>query len=475
MLTEAAATELFTTRARQVKPGFVPDGSVSEVCRRLDRLPLALELASTRVKLMSTSEMLSRFDRRLALLSAGRRDLPARQATMRAALDWSYDLLPDEEQRVFRALSVFAASFELAAAEAVCGAGLDVLQSLVDKSLLRLGESGRFFLLETTHEYGRDRAEELGETSELSRRHAVWFLDLARGADRELRTSDQSVWLERLWADAENFRAVLRWALAEDVPRGLELADTLQRVWGMHGRNAELCRWYEEALAAGGVPPARRAASLSSYAAALLQCDLLTEAETASRESVAVHRSLGDKTGEAESLNQLSSVRWAQGATDDAIALRTETLTIYRDAGDRPGLARSLHLLGESVRDAGDLDRGRELLAEAAATDMELGDRRSAMTSLHSLGDLELDARDPERAAAQYREALAICRELDDERSEAYCLAGLACVAQLEGDQRKARRLWADTIGIEERIGQRLLAKERARYEAILAGPTETS
>jgi predicted ATPase len=187
-LDDAAAQELFVSRARHLQPGFEPDETVAEICQRLDRLPLALELASTRVKLMSTVQMLDRIERRLNLLSKGKRDAPDRQATMRGTIGWSYDLLSDREQALFRELGVFAGSFELEAAEAVCGADLDDLQSLIDKSLVRRDGRGRFFLLELTHEYALERLQAAGDEAGLRRapRRLVPAARKARGRAPEL-------------------------------------------------------------------------------------------------------------------------------------------------------------------------------------------------------------------------------------------------------------------------------------------------
>ena len=197
---------------------------MGEICRRLDRLPLALELASTRVKLMSTAQMLSRIERRLDLLSKGRRDAPDRQATMRATIGWSYDLLPEAEQALFRRLGVFAGSFELEAAEAVCGADLDGLQSLIEKSLLRRDGRGRFFLLELTREYALEQLHAAGRgsgTAPASRR----LVPAARKARRRApESAEQGRWLLRLDADTDNLRAVLAWCSEHDPAGAIELA-----------------------------------------------------------------------------------------------------------------------------------------------------------------------------------------------------------------------------------------------------------
>ena len=219
------AVELFTARARQVSPGFEPGAEVDAICERLDRLPLALELAATRVKLLSEHQLLTRLEQRLPLLAGGARDLPERQSTMRATIAWSYDLLSEAEQRLFTRLAVFAGSFELEAAEQICDADLDTLQSLIDKSLVRQGESGRFFLLETTREYALEQFELSDEQHEIRARHARWYFALGvaangQGPEREgART--------RLRRDTANVGLALAWALDHDVAAALPLADSL--------------------------------------------------------------------------------------------------------------------------------------------------------------------------------------------------------------------------------------------------------
>src|SRR6516162_3435830 len=181
-----SAVKLFTARAQQVKPGFEPGEEVDEICERLDRLPLALELAATRVKLLSERQLLSRLEQRLPLLAGGRRDLPARQSTMRAAIAWSHDLLDEREQRAFTLLGTFIGSFELEAAEHVCGADLDTLGSLLDKSLLRRTEDGRFFLLATTREYALEQLDASSDRHEVRRRHARWYFTLGAAARHDM-------------------------------------------------------------------------------------------------------------------------------------------------------------------------------------------------------------------------------------------------------------------------------------------------
>jgi predicted ATPase len=469
-LDEAAAEELFVSRARQLEPGFEPDQVVGEICKRLDRLPLALELASTRVKLMSTAEMLSRIERRLDLLSKGRRDAPDRQATMRATIGWSYDLLPEPEQVLFRRLGVFAGSFELEAAEAVCDAHLDGLQSLIEKSLLRRNGHGRFVLLELTREYALERLQTAGEEAALRCSHADWFLQLAKLADEHLRSAEQGVWLSRLYADTDNFRAVLAWSSEQDVARGVELASTLSDPWEMHGQLGELVAWLEQALTTPEATDKRtRAVGLKIYGEGLLFTGHYDRAHEPLEESLVLFRAFGDRLGEASVLNRLGIVVGAQGRTRQAIEFGEAALAIYRDEDDRRGIAHALALVGAHLLDIGDLERSETALQASVTIFTELGNRWAAADSVHGLGDLALDKRDPQRAAGHYRQALKVAVELSDERTELYCVAGLACVAALQRDGDTAGRLWGAVEAAEQHIGIQMLAAERVRYERIIS------
>jgi predicted ATPase len=233
-LSPDAAVELFTARARQVDPGYEPGAEIGAVCERLDRLPLALELAATRVKLLSGQQLLARLEQRLPLLTGGRRDLPKRHSTMRATIAWSYDLLSEPEQRLFTRLAVFVGSFELEAAEQICGADLDAMRSLIDKSLVRHGDNGRLSLLGTTREYALEQFDASHEREEIRARHARWYFALggADGAQPQDGTDD----LLRLRQDAADVGLALAWALDHDIAAALPLADALFGPWLARGR-----------------------------------------------------------------------------------------------------------------------------------------------------------------------------------------------------------------------------------------------
>jgi predicted ATPase/DNA-binding SARP family transcriptional activator len=464
------AVALFDSRTQAVVPGLIVHPKLADaICARLDRLPLAIELAAARTKALSLSELYARLDKSLPLLTGGPRDAPQRQRTLTATIDWSYHLLNQHEQALLRRLAVFAGGFDVEAAEEVCDADLDGLQSLIDKSLLHRTERGRFFLLETTREYARGRLQVTEGLTQLRRDHAAWFHRLAMRPEDRFRSPEQAAWLARLYADTDNLRAALAWSFERDVARGLELATALYRPWLMHGHVEELISWFERAPAhPNAVDKLTRAAALRAFGEALRFNDQPGRARQVLNESLVLFREVGDRSGEAFVLNVLGGVSWAQGSLPQAIDHGEAALTVYREESDRPGVARSLHLLGGYLRDAGKFKRGEAAFEEALKMFTELGDRSAAAAAIHGLGDLALDTGDSEQAAWRYREALETEIEFGGERSQAYCIAGLACVAALQGDSYAAGRLWAIAEEVDARLGTCFLPEERRRYDGVL-------
>jgi predicted ATPase/class 3 adenylate cyclase len=460
------AVELFTTRAREVKPGFEPGAAIDAICERLDRLPLALELAATRVKLLSEHQLLTRLEQRLPLLAGGRRDLPERQSTMRAALAWSYDLLSEPEQRLFTNLAVFSGSFELEAVEQICDADLDIMQSLIEKSLVRHAENGRHFLLETTREFALEQFAASDDRDEIRARHARWYLALgvaARGHDPERAEA-----LIRLRQDAADVGLALAWALDHDIAAALPLADSLFKEWLAAGRIGGLARWYERALAdPEALAPGDRADALAGLGLTLEFEEDVDPARTALTEALALYQQAGNERGRVRVLNDLGGVEWVAGSSEQAIAWHQQALAISERLDDPEEMARSLHYLADSLRDTGEFERATELLTRSIEIHRARG-LGSGKSALHSLGDLSLDEGKLSDATRYYREALALGIEEEDMRHCAYCLAGLACVAAHNQDATAAGRMWTLVERIEHEIGFRILAQERGRYERTL-------
>jgi predicted ATPase/DNA-binding SARP family transcriptional activator len=468
-LSPHAAVELFTARARQVEPGYEPGAEIDAICERLDRLPLALELAATRVKLLSEHQLLARLEQRLPLLAGGRRDLPKRHSTMRATIAWSYDLLTRPEQRLFTRLAVFAGSFELEAAEQICDADLDAMRSLIDKSLVRHADNGRLFLLHTTREYALEQFDSSEERDEIRARHARWYFALGVADGDDLRAGTDDV--IRLRQDAANVALALGWALDHDIAAALPLAEALFTPWLGAGRIRELERWYERALAdPSALSRGDRAKALAGLGRALVFLERLEQAQPALREALTLFRDAGDERGETLVLLRLGAAEFIAGAPERTLALAEQALAIYERLDDTPGIARTLHQIAEALRDLGEFERSAELFARSIEIRRANGLGSWAAT-VHSLGDLHLDAGDMPTAGRYYREALALGLQEGDVRLAAYCLAGLACVAARSEDATAAGRLWNLAERLEHEIGFRMVAAERVRYERNLAPP----
>ena len=468
-LSPHAAVELFTARARQVEPGYEPGAEIDAICERLDRLPLALELAATRVKLLSEHQLLARLEQRLPLLAGGRRDLPKRHSTMRATIAWSYDLLTRPEQRLFTRLAVFAGSFELEAAEQICDADLDAMRSLIDKSLVRHADNGRLFLLHTTREYALEQFDSSEERDEIRARHARWYFALGVADGDDLRAGTDDV--IRLRQDAANVALALGWALDHDIAAALPLAEALFTPWLGAGRIRELERWYERALAdPSALSRGDRAKALAGLGRALVFLERLEQAQPALREALTLFRDAGDERGETLVLLRLGAAEFIAGAPERTLALAEQALAIYERLDDTPGIARTLHQIAEALRDLGEFERSAELFARSIEIRRANGLGSWAAT-VHSLGDLHLDAGDMPTAGRYYREALALGLQEGDVRLAAYCLAGLACVAARSEDATAAGRLWSLAERLEHEIGFRMVAAERVRYERNLAPP----
>ena len=476
------ATALFLAAARRRDERFQPTPAdaaiIARICARLEGLPLALELAAARAGALGVPALAARVDTAIGELGAGPRDAPARQQTLRATLDWSYRLLDSEQARALVRFAVFAGGATLDAAQAVIGTTAETLEALVAKNLIfhraQPDGSGRLLMLDTIREYALERLTQDAEHGQLRRRHGEWFLALAKRTDDRMRSSERSLWLARLDAETENLRAALAWSLDHDVPQGVELASTLFEPWAMHGRTHELIAWFERVLAspaAIGVPT--RAVALKTYGQAVDIAERHELAREVFQESLTLFRKLGDRRAEADVLAELAlaalEAGWGEeriGSDQDGIGFGEAALAISRELQYRAGIQRALNILGAGRRD--DPTQAAAMLEEALAIAHERDDRYETGSIMHSLGDLALERNDPEQAAHRYRNALQTAADLGDERLEAYCTAGLACVAALRGEILAAGQLWATAEAMEDRLGRRLEPTSRKRYERIL-------
>jgi predicted ATPase/class 3 adenylate cyclase len=477
-LDDAAA--LFTQRARQLEPRFEPDAAVRQIAERLDGLPLALELAAARVKVLTPGQILERLGRSLDLLTSGAQDAPERQRTLRWTVEWSYRLLTGGERRLFARMAVFAGSFELEAAEAVCSAELDVLQSLVDKSLLRHGEDGRFFMLETIKAFALEKQRDLADASSLRRRHDDYFLGVAQELDARERLSGMrdlsAESLDRFERELPSFRAALAGLLEAGRREGaLRLGAALWRFWLNRAQYRDAAYWLENAPVDDATLPldVRAAALGAAGGIAYYTHDDVDRAERFWREGLELRRVQDDPHELGAALGRLAAVAWRRGDIDGAIGYHEQALALYEQAGAEALLLTELHWLGEAYRDRGDHDEGERLLEETVNRSRALGFDQLLTSALHSSGDLSLDRFDSDTALYRFSEALAYADATGNRRVQIYCVAGIACALLQQGDDQAAARLWGIAEDQERRLGFRMLRNERQRYERLMSGARE--
>ncbi|MGH3063358.1 MAG: ATP-binding protein, partial [Gaiellaceae bacterium] len=363
-LAEAPAVELFQQRAEGVLPGFTADyARLAEICRRLDSLPLAIELAAARVKVLPPGELLGRLDRRLPILGGTRRDLPERQQTLRATIEWSYELLSVEEQRVFACLGVFSGGWSLAAAEAVCEAGLDTLGSLLDKSLIRR-DADRFSMLGTIQEYAQER---LGDAEDTRRRHATFFTELAEAKERDHLGPAQVPLRQRFRTEWDNIRAALQWTIdTGETELGLRLAGALTTIWLDRNFAVEGQQWFQTLLERPEpVADEVRAKALGTAAMIAGVRSDFGHAMGWGQDALDLYRALGAEEGIAWALTTVAVGPMEQGRPEEAGPMLEEAEDLHRKLGYPGGLRRVLHLQGQQAAAVGDLDRGRHLMRES--------------------------------------------------------------------------------------------------------------
>jgi predicted ATPase/class 3 adenylate cyclase len=536
-LSQYEAVRLFIERAKSAKADFeVTDDSapaVAEICVRLDGLPLAIELAAARIKMLPPRAMLHRLGSRLKLLTGGARDLPERQRTLRGTIEWSHALLDEGERTLFGRLAVFSGGRTLEAIEAICDAegdlpvdAFDGISSLVDKSLLRQeegpGGEPRFVMLETVHEFAREKLRQSAEAEQIKRVHAEYFLTVAEEAFPELRGPHQLEWLERLEAEHDNMRAALSWALdRKEVESALRLGSALSGFWSVRDYQSEGRRWLGEALAMDGrVSPEVRAMALAGAGwLAMDQGDLgraqeaceeglellaneareeasearlwllgflgwvawqreqHEQAKQLFEEGLALSQEMSDIWWLATSLSNLAVVSQSLGNSERATELYYESMGLLREQGDKHSLAINLNNLAMVVYSQGDLGRAAQLTEEAVALFRELGARGDAALGLCNLGWIALLQDDLGRTTDLYRESLSLSWDTGLNQIVQGSLEGLACLAGAQGKTERATQLWGaaqalhETKGIPRDID--FLAEADARISAVRSGMGE--
>jgi predicted ATPase len=465
-LSQYESVALFVQRAVAVKPNFVlteeSATAVAEICARLDGLPLAIELAAARVKLLSPSAMRARLESRLQLLTGGARDLPARQQTLRGAIDWSHGLLDAAEQKLFRRLSVFVGGCTLEAAEAVCDAKedlersvLDGMSSMVDKSLVQQIEPAegepRFVMLETIREYALERLGSGGDEALTRRAHAAYYLVLAEEEGGEGSGEEPAGSLDRFEIEHDNFRAALDGLTqAGDAEWGLRLGSALFRFWESRDHLAEGRDRLVRLLKLPGPKAPSKARARALFAAGVLAGEQgdYGAARTLLSESIEIDRELGDRWGVAVSLNALAVNALDGGDVAGSRSLFEENLALWRELGDRVAIARSLSNLANVVKVQGDPARARALYGESLEIFQGLGDRTGAAWTLSHQGDVAREQQDFAAARALYEESLAAFRKLGDRWGIAGVLSDMGNLASDQGHHGQARSSYGDSLKI---------------------------
>jgi predicted ATPase/class 3 adenylate cyclase len=466
-LARVPAVALYVQRATAARRGFALTADnarpVAEVCARLDGLPLAIELAAARVKVLSPAALLERLADRLKVLTGGARDLPARQQTLRAAIAWSHDLLSTDDRALFRRLGVFAGGFSFATAEAIVDTdgALDLfagIASLVDKSQLRQEEQAdgepRFRLLETIRAFALEQLDASEEAVAFRRAHAAHFLALAEDAAPELVGPRQVTWLDRLEADHDNLRAALGWFEVHDEAALLRLAGALWEFWRVRGHLSEGLRWLERALASQSTDSEERQRALAGAGDLANSLGDYGRAESWFRAGLAIARRRYDASGVAALLNNLGAVALARGDIADAEQRFEESLNRSQSLGDRRRAAVALSNLGAIDQYRGNHASAASRYETCLAVCREIGDQRGAAATLLNL--LSLVAPLPADADKSLRlgdEALALCRALGDRQGEALALSGLATVAEVRGDPARASGLHGASLALFREIG----------------------
>ncbi len=475
---EYEAVMLFVERGRAVRPDFeLTDETapiVAEICERLDGLPLAIELAAAWSKVLPPAALLRRLERRLELPAARSADVPARQSTLRQAIAWSYDLLPDEERRLHACLSVFVGGCTLEAAERVAAPegelGLDLLvgiASLVDRSLLRESEEDagepRFTMLGTIREYAREHLRETGEEQEFLRRHALEFARFAEEADTGLRAGEQLLWFGRLEVEHDNLRAALDSSAANgDNETALRLGGALGWFWYAHGHALEGCNRLTDLLTrTASAPEELRARPMYALGVLLDQRGEPEHAAELVERSLAVFREQGERRRVASALNSLGSIKRGLGDFESARSLLEESIALRRELGDEAGTAWALSNLGVVAFEQGDLDEAEARFKETIELDRAHGNEWGSGVALDNLAAVALERGERERAAELVRDTLDAAERLGDRELIAFGLEKAAVLAAMEGNATRAGGLAGAADALRESTGI-----ERSRFDS---------
>ncbi len=465
-LSQYEAVHLFIDRALLVAPHFVVDKDnapfIAQICYRLDGIPLAIELAAARTKILSVEQISKRLDDRFRLLTGGARTALPRQQTLRALIDWSYDILSENERLLLRRLSVFAGGWTLDATEEVCSRDgietydvLDFLTQLVNKSLVVVMEhsqSGetRYRMLETIRQYAREKLLEAGDSEIIRDRHLAYFVKLAVQAEPELHYSNQVFWLNKLDDEIDNFRMAIEWALIKDVEAGLRIAAIPWRFWLGRGYFQEVGAWLQSLLEQYKTTDALHAQALAVHSSCIFRQGNFPEAVRLAKQSLEMARTISDQRTEALSLAFLGVTMAIQGNMIEGGPLLEQALAIYRSLGDKIGQAGTTEWLSANNKD---MERALAYAQESVALGREMGDLSGLVPRLCMLARLTFWNGDLTSPSAWLEEALLISRQLNDRSAEAYAISTYGNFAYWQGNYPQAIAYHEEAIRLNEKIG----------------------
>lgn len=478
-LSDYEAVKLFMQCAVALQPdlALTPDNAliVAGICCRLDGLPLAIELAAARIRHLPPQEIYDRLEHRLDLLTSGARDLPLRQHTLRAAIEWSYNLLETSERLLFARLAVFRGGCSLEAAEAVCAEALsmavfDGLASLVDKSLIQRATSNgeaRFVMLEMIHEYARELLQASGELDTLRRRHAAYFRELAERAEIELRLAHQKYWFHRLDTEIDNLRAALELSLESgNVTVGIGIMSGTFLYWIVYSRHDEGIQWTQSLLARVDEVVQEYQIRLLRTAAPLIAYRDLEAAGRLARQAVAIAREYGDRRQLAWSLWALSATLWTGS---EAEAMTQEALALFREVDDQAGLGLVFNSIGERARLSGDDARARSAYEESLAIAERTGDSRRQYYVLFNLGFVAQHEGNHQEAVRVFRRSLALCQDLGVPSDVAQELLALAGSLGALGEPVRAAHLFGAASAFLQRNGTLIDPSDQPEHDRNIA------
>jgi predicted ATPase/DNA-binding CsgD family transcriptional regulator len=486
VLADCESTALFMQGARAVRSDFELTAEnaadVAQICLRLDGLPLAIELAAARIKLLTPPTLLTRLASRLDTLRGGAQDLPARQQTLHNTIEWSYNLLDEGEKVLFARLAVFQAGCSLDAIEAVCGDELpmdvfDGVASLVDKSLIQQKEvvvgEPRFIMLETIHEYAWERLRASGGVTVMQRWHAAYFTQMAERAEPQLRTSEFAYWMERMGAEEDNLSAALEWAFeGGDVELGLRLVASLRDFWAMSGRFSQGQKWTQRALSECEAAPPHLQVRILTAAGVLLYIWSQRELQKQFfKDAIALARELDDGPNLAWALIFLGAtyIRHADGYAE-GLAASEEALAIFRDLEHKPGIVQALNLMGELRRAEGDDDGAQAVYEECLRLAGETGEVRRESMMLSNLGFIAMHREKISEAKQLFSQALTKSRQLGhDKRLIVTDVLLLAGAIAANGELERAVRLFGAADALFKPAGVGLSPSDQPEHERVLA------